>query len=124
VDGVKRNVARYGRVEACEFVKGVLCRDTGHLSTESIVLVFEDADLVSSVEDCLRHVWPMLQPGSRFYCHEPWSIDVVALFYDKTWWKREFGLQPPGFFGSGGGTRSSPEMGYALKLDPSRVRSA
>jgi len=124
LEGVKRNIAAYGHIEACHFVKGFFSETLGHLPTESIVLVFEDADLVSSVEDCLRHLWPKLQPGSKFYCHEPWSIDVVSLFYDKTWWKREFGLRPPGFFGSGEGTNVAPQMGYAVKLDPAKARPA
>jgi O-methyltransferase len=120
LDGVKQTVARYGRIEACTFVKGFFADTLAGLETDAIVMVFEDADLVSSIEDCLKHLWPKLQGGGRFYCHEPWSFDVMSLFYDKAWWRKELGLLPPGFIGSGDGVESAPYMGYAVKLDPTR----
>lgn len=126
LESVRENVRRYGDLDACRFVPGVYAETLPKLDTDAIVLVFEDADLPSSVEDCLEHLWPKLQPGCKFYCHEPWSIAVVSRFYDRTWWKEHLQEDPPGFFGSGGGfdiALSSSNMGYAIKFDADRIRS-
>ena len=83
-------------------------------------MVFEDADLKSSLEDCLQYLWPKLQEGCRFYCDEPWSIAVVGLFYDEKWWKTNLNSTPPGFFGSGKGIVAGlhhSSIGYAEKFD-------
>jgi O-methyltransferase len=124
MDGVKKNVARYGNIEVCEFVKGYFCNTLKEIKTESIVMVFEDADLASSVRDCLVHLWPKLRENCKFYCHEPWSANIVALFYDKSFWNKEFLSQPPGFFGSGYGiTRAGyyTNIGYAIKTDVKKI---
>ncbi len=124
LDGVRENVQRYGDLAACRFVVGFYSDTLEHLDTSAIVLVFEDADLASSVEQCLLHLWPKLQPGCKFYCHEPWSIQVVALFYDRNWWRDRLQTTPPGFFGSGGGidyALSPSNMGFAQKFDAEQI---
>lgn len=118
VDGVKKMVARYGNINVCEFVKGYFCDSLKTIHTDSVVMIFEDADLASSVKDCLLYLWPKLQETCKFYCHEPWSINVVALFYDKTFWESKFSSEPPGFFGSGRGIIKAgyyTNIGYAKK---------
>ena len=74
----------------------------------------------------MQHLWPRMQYGCRFYCHEPWSIDVVGIFYDKKWWKDTLGATPPGFWGSGRGTmvagRYYRSIGYAIKFDSEKVK--
>jgi len=121
LDTVKKNITKLGNIEACTFVKGFFKDTLKDLSSDSIVLVFEDANLPSSVEDCLRYLWPKLQVGCKFYCHEPWSIDVVSLFYNKDWWRDNLKMPPPGFHGSEQGTimdlRYYHGIGYAKKYD-------
>ena len=126
LEGVRETVRRLGDLEACVFVPGFYAETLPALAAESIVLVYEDADLASSVRDCLKYLWPKLQMGCKFYCQEPWSIPVVALFYDEPWWKENLGVMPPGFCGSGGGVDyalSSSNMGFAIKFDPERLRA-
>ena len=124
LEGVKANVAKYGDVSCCTFVKGFF-KDTLHsLDAKSIVLVFEDADLRSSTEDCVRALWPKLQEGCKFFCHEPFSIHVVSLFYDHPWWKENLATTPPGFVGSGGGiieVMLPSRLGYAPKFDTEKA---
>lgn len=118
MDGVKKVVARYGNIEVCEFVKGYFCDSLKTINTDSVVMVFEDADLASSVADCLVYLWPKLQGNCKFYCHEPWSINVVSLFYDQHFWKTKISTKPPGFFGSGNGIIKAgyyTNIGYAKK---------
>jgi hypothetical protein len=120
LEGVKKRVREHGNLDVCRFVKGYFADTLPHLETDSIVLVFEDADLISSVLDCLRWLWPKLQPGCKFFSHEPWSYDIVSLFYDEAWWRKELGLVAPGFSGSGDGNLKAPDLGFAVKLDPAR----
>jgi O-methyltransferase len=124
LDGVKRNVEKLGDVSVCQFVKGYFENTLKDIDTDSIVLVFEDADLVSSVRDCLRYLWPKLQEGCKFFSHEPASIAVVSVFYDDGWWKDNLGTPAPGFFGSGRGTvvaLAHPFVGYAEKFSAEKV---
>lgn len=125
LDGVKRSIERFGNIKACTFLKGYF-KDTLKDITNPVVLVFEDADLASSVKDCLRYLWSNLQDGCKFYCHEPWSIGIVSLFYDKKWWADELKTHPPGFYGSGQGTikdlRYFPDIGYAKKFDIDKIK--
>ncbi len=122
---VKRRVQRYGNVGVCRFVKGHFADTLKDLDTDSIVMVFEDADLRSSVEQCLLHLWPKLQEGCRFYSHEPFSVEVVSLFYDRRLWKESFGTFPPGFYGASvGGVAEQivyAGIGYAEKRNRQRV---
>ena len=121
VEGVRQRVERFGTVESCEFVKGFFCDTLPNLPVDSVVLVFEDADLKSSVVDCLKYLWPRLRVGCKFFSHEPWSIDVVSLFFDHGFWKSLFGCPAPGFYGGDmGGIRSLLayfKMGFAVKRD-------
>ena len=121
VEGVRQRVAQFGAVESCEFVKGFFCDTLPNLPVDSAVLVFEDADLKSSVVDCLKYLWPRLRVGCKFFSHEPWSIEVVSLFFDHEFWKKEFGCPPPGFYGGDmGGIRTLLvyfKMGFAVKRD-------
>lgn len=118
VEGVRARVAKYGEVECCTFVKGFFSDSLGDLQSESVVCVFADADLRSSTEDCVKALWPKMQMGSKFFCHEPFSTHVVSLFYDHTWWKENMQAYPPGFFGSGAGIPEvllPSRLGFALK---------
>lgn len=122
LEGVKVIITKFGNVEVCTFVKGFFNDTLRHLDSDSIVLVFEDADIVSSVEDCLRYLWPKLQEGCLFYSHEAWSMQVVSLFFDKRWWKENLNENPPGFYGSGGGAAGKAGLGYAKKFNPEKVK--
>lgn len=121
LEGVKRNVTKFGDPEVCRFVQGYFKDTLKDLNTDSIVFIFEDADLASSVEHCLRYLWPKLQEGCKFYSHEAWSVPVVSLFYDKRWWEDHFGTRPPGFYGSGTGILPGFGFGYAWKLDLKKI---
>ncbi len=125
LEGVRERIRRFGNIEVCRFVKGYFEHTLKDLDTDSVVLVFEDADLASSVRDCLLHLWPKLQEGCRFYSHEPWSVEVVSLFYDRVLWEGCLGTPPPGYFGaitSGMvGKTFHTSIGYAEKLDTRRI---
>ena len=122
---VKDTITRYGDVSVCKFIKGYFEDSLKDLDIGPVAFIFEDADLASSVEDCLRYLWPKMPEGGRFYSHEPWSEHVVALFYDKSWWKETFDTHIPGFYGSGRGIIAGTEysrVGYAEKYDAEKLK--
>lgn len=125
LEGVKEKVSRYGAIESCVFIPGFFSDSLVDLPADSLVLVFEDADLTSSVKDCIRYLWPRLRFGCKFFSHEPWSIDVVSIFFDRLFWQNTFGCPPPGFYGGDmGGIRSQLlyfKIGYALKRDFEKI---
>jgi hypothetical protein len=117
LEEVQENVARYGRLDVCEFVQGYF-QDTLPNRNERYVLVFEDADLPSSVATALQYVWPRLHEGCKFFTQEAQDFEVVALFFDKEWWSRHLGSSPPGLVGAGIGLPLSMDgsgIGYAVK---------
>lgn len=70
LDEVRRNVARYGRIDVCEFVPGwfsdtLAARPEG----EMFAVAFVDVDLAESTRTVLEHVWPRLVPGGAVFVH-------------------------------------------------------
>jgi len=115
LDEVKSNVARFGDLRVCEFVKGYFKDTLPHRSdAERFVLIFEDADLPESVRSVLCGAWRKLQPGGIFLCHEARDREVVDLFFDQKWWAEAIGEPAPGFIGSGVGMMSSPGLDCCL----------
>src|SRR5207302_6308567 len=76
LDQVRGNVARYGRIDVCNFNVGFF-QDTMTKFKRSCVFVFEDVDLRSSLETCLTHLWPLLQPGCYFFTHEAHHMEIA-----------------------------------------------
>lgn len=116
----KKNIETFGEARVCNFIKGYFDETLKNLPTERIVMVFEDADLPSSVRVCLKHLWSKLQDGCRFFSHEANVVGVVSLFYDSNWWRENLHTIPPGFYscihppdGSGHGSYSG--LGFAMK---------
>jgi O-methyltransferase len=109
LDEVKGNVARYGDISTCEFIKGFFNETLpSRPASELYCMIFEDADLVPSVKDVLENTWSRLQPGCTFYTHEARDLEVVKIFFDDKYWQEKFGIAAPGMTGSGLG------MSYSL----------
>jgi O-methyltransferase len=119
---VRQNIKNYGNIDFCIFVKGFFNESLKDINTDRIVLIFEDADLRSSVEDCIRYLWPKLKIGCKFYSHEAWSFQVVSLFFDEKWWKDNLKTHASGFYGSGWGVPWGAGLGYAIKFDPELIK--
>jgi O-methyltransferase len=102
LDLVKRNVARYGVVERCEFRKGWF-HETLPKHTERIVLAFLDVDYQSSLDECVRNLWPRLIQRGYLFTDEYVLTDYCALFWSERYWRENFDSTPPGLIGSGSG---------------------
>lgn len=118
LDLVKGNIAKYGAIEACEFIKGFFGESLKALR-DPIAFAFIDVDLVSSTRDCLQHIWPLLIDDGRFYTDDALDLDCVKVFFDDAWWQQTLGRPAPGFVGSGCGLAVYPShssLGYTRKF--------
>src|SRR6516164_9037974 len=120
---VRENIRKYGVLDVCEFHVGYFS-DTLPGFSEQLVFAYIDADLTDSVRDCLRYVWPLLQPDCFLFTDEAHHTQIAGLFYDPGWWEKELNAEPPGLVGGGnglglllhpGGFRSS--LGFTVKLE-------
>ena len=104
LDEVTNLVRAHGEISQVDFIKGYFCNTLPlRAADEKYCLIFEDADLVSSVRDVLLHAWPRLNHGGIFFCHEALDLEVVKLFFDQTYWEEKHQHAAPGLSGAGMG---------------------
>jgi O-methyltransferase len=112
---VQANIRAWGNVESCEFVKGLFSDTLPGLDVNPAV-VFMDVDYVSSARDCLKHLWPRLQPGGLFFTHEAAFVEFIEGITDGSWWTNELSQCPPPMFGAGYGVDPiAPYLAYFRK---------
>ena len=99
---VRNNVSRYGDISCCEFVEGFFSQSLPNLSI-SPCFVFMDVDLISSARDVIRHLWPTLRSGGRFFTHEGSHPEFIRGIMDAGYWQESVGHPPPTIFGAGYG---------------------
>ena len=110
LEEVRGNVARYGKVDLCSFHPGFFSESMANFDTDC-VLAFIDVDLRSSLEDCVRAIWPRLADGGSIFIHEAEHREMVDLFYDQDWWRAELDADAPGLIGGGTGLGLEPQDG-------------
>jgi hypothetical protein len=101
-DEVRANIARYGDIGCCEFVRGWF-QDTLPNFDRQIVMAFFDVDLEASLETCVRNLWPCLDNEGYVFIDEYVGTDYCALFYSERYWSEQFARTPPGLIGAGSG---------------------
>jgi hypothetical protein len=125
LEEVRSNVTRYGAIDVCEFHKGYFEATLPDFA-EPVVFVYIDVDLVSSEKTCLQYLWPLMRNDCALFTDEADHHEIASAFYDREWWEKEVGDEPPGLVGAGnglgvfpaaGGSRST--VGYTVKR-PSR----
>ena len=94
LDEVKANIARYGRIEVCRFIRGWF-EDTLPHFRESIAAIYLDVDLVSSTRTCLKYLYPLLKPQGVLYSQDGHLPLVCDLFDDDAFWEQEVGTKKP-----------------------------
>jgi O-methyltransferase len=101
-DEVRQNIAGYGDIGCCEFVKGWFS-DTLQNFDRPIVLAFLDVDLEASLDTCVLNLWPRLDNEGYIFIDEYVGTDYCALFYSERYWNQHFDRTPPGLIGAGSG---------------------
>lgn len=100
LEEVRERIRSEGNLEVCTFVPGLFDQTLPGRQGDRWALIFEDADLPSSVETILRYAWGALEPGSALLSHEARDPAVVRLFFDDQWWQEQHATSAPGFAGS------------------------
>jgi len=122
---VRSNIARYGSIRRCTFVRGWF-EDALPRLTAPVAMVFCDVDLADSLRACLKYLWPLLNDGAIFFTHEAMQREIFSIFYDDEWWRRNLGCASPGLVGGGSGVGLYPTengyygscLGYTVKSPP------
>jgi O-methyltransferase len=115
LEEVKRNIARHGELGVCTFVEGWFSESLPKLAVNP-ALVFTDVDYISSARDCLRALWPKLQPGGYWFTHEAMFLQYLEGLMDPKWWSENLGDVPPMVVGAGSGlSAAAPSLAYFRK---------
>jgi O-methyltransferase len=107
---VQRNITAHGRIAVCNFHRGFFDQTLPSFD-QSCVLVFADVDLTTSLETCIRYLWPLLQRGCYLFTHEAQHLEISSLFFDRPWWRTNLKCDAPGLIGAGRGVGLLPESG-------------
>jgi O-methyltransferase len=122
LEAVKENIRRHGNPEVCDYVEGFFSESLAALK-DPVCFAFLDVDLESSMRDCLRAIWPLLIENGAIYSDDAGDLDVVRVFFDDPWWRKQLGCDAPGLVGSGCGlplSASYSSLGYTRKLSAFR----
>ncbi len=114
---VKKNVTLYGDISVCNFYKGLFSKTLKKLNSR-IAFAFIDVDLTSSMRDCIKFIWPHLSKKGLFYTDDSCDMEVVKIWFDDNWWKKNLKTKSPGYIGSGCGIAVNAEfssIGYIVK---------
>lgn len=113
---VQTNLEQFGESDVVELIAGNFRDTLPSLRWRKFALVFIDVDLYESIVCCLENLWPMLQPGCKFFTHEAHHLLTVQAFTDKHFWQSKFGMEPAAFIGGGTGLGMlKPYLGYVEK---------
>ena len=115
---VQENIRSYGDIGRCEFVPGLFSESLGGIGSR-IAFAFLDVDLTSSMKDCIRHIWPRLADEGFVYTDDSCDMEVVRVWFDDEWWRKELGQRAPGYVGSGCGLpvgTGASSLGYVQKI--------
>jgi O-methyltransferase len=127
LEEVKNNVKIYGEISVCEFRKGNF-NNTLKNHSEKIDFCFIDVDLTTSTQECIKYLWKKLKENCYFFTDDACDLEVVKIWFDHVWWKKNFNIKPPGYIGSGCGLPISGNfsgLGYAYKnnkVKPSNLK--
>ena len=119
IDEVKKNLLMFGNLEVCILRKGYFNKVLPS-HKEKIDFLFLDVDLVSSTKDCILNLWKYLVDGGYCFSDDACDLDVVKVWFDNNWWKKNINSKAPGYIGSGCGVPISfsySSLGYTVK-DP------
>jgi len=100
LDEVITNVSKYGKIASCRFIEGWF-EDTMPKFNETISAIFLDVDLASSTRTCLKHLYPLLEPGGVLFSHDGLYRPVMDLLNDDFFWLNEIGCRKPKIVGFG-----------------------
>lgn len=118
LDEVVGNISKYGAIDVCEFHKGFFSQSLQSVK-EPLAFAFFDVDLTSSMKDCIQYIWPLMEENCLVYTDDSCDMEVVKIWFNDGWWKEQFGIEAPGYVGSGCGLPLDYDicsLGYCRKV--------
>jgi hypothetical protein len=113
---VSNNVKKYGFIDKTVFHKGYFKETMPTETPGQIAFAFVDCDLVSPAQDCVRHIWPKLQPGGRLFFHDVIFRKFSEGITDFAFWQTHLKEPPPVLWGAGYGCGDmAPNVGFFEK---------
>jgi O-methyltransferase len=100
LEEVRKNVARFGKLEVCEFRKGWFENTMTDLN-EPVCTAYVDVDLESSTRTCLHCLYPLLVPNGLLFSQDGHLPLIIKLLSDDEFWKKEIGQSKPQMIGLG-----------------------
>ena len=68
---------------------------------QPISVIYLDVDLASSTRTCLRHLYPLLEPGGVIFSQDGHLPLVIDALNDDNFWLNEVGCKKPDILGLG-----------------------
>lgn len=100
LEEVRKNVARFGAPEVCEFRKGWFDSTMPNFN-EPICTAYVDVDLETSTRTCLRYLYPLLVPSGVLFSQDGHLPLIIKLLSADEFWEREVGQSKPRMIGLG-----------------------
>jgi len=114
---VQNNIKLFGEIGVCSFRKGFF-KNTLPKHTEKIDFLFLDVDLCSSTKECIKYLWKHLNNNRFVFTDDACDMNVVKIWFDEKWWKKNLHSPAPGYIGSGCGIITQVKyssLGYSYK---------
>ena len=94
LEEVQHNVAAYGDISVCSFVKGWFEETLPNVEYD-IAGAYIDVDLASSTKTCIQYIYPRLSPGGFLVSQDGDFPLVIDVFTDDQFWEEEIGCKRP-----------------------------
>jgi len=100
LEEVRANVAKFGHIESCQFVKGYF-EESMKDFTRPITALYLDVDLVSSTRTCIKSLCRQVVPGGYVFSQDGHLCRVLNLLNSEGFWHDEVGCEKPAIHGMG-----------------------
>jgi O-methyltransferase len=100
LEEVQHNIATYGDIQSCEFVKGWFDHSMPGFQ-QPVSAAYIDVDLASSTKTCLQYLYPLVHKGGVMMSQDGHLPLVIDVFKDTNFWQQELQVQPPQVVGLG-----------------------
>jgi O-methyltransferase len=94
LEEVQHTIERFGDPTSCTLIKGWFS-ETMPSHNDPIVVAFLDVDLVESTRDCLKFLFPHLQPGQVIFSQDGHLPLIVEALNDDMFWRLGVGRNKP-----------------------------
>lgn len=93
LEKVRRNIEKYGSINSCEFVPGLIEYTLPFYDLRPITF-FIDVDILPTAKFIIKQLWNSVE-GDRIFTHESCIKEYMEGLLDRSWWESEMGESIP-----------------------------